>query len=284
MSEETPAPPTGELPAPVREYLEKWAESLGSVLGQIAGSAVAVESVMDAPPQAAPGADDIMLNVTAAGGLRGEMSLRLSRTVVLSMAQLLLGEAQEAGAEFKPDHQEAAQELFRQIAGHATTALKPRWGEVQLHVELGGPVSWSSAATGWLVAREPAPCKALLEWQVSAALNAALLTAESSGTTPEPEAAAGSAETDEPTVAVPKGNLDLLMDVELGITLRFGQRRMLLREVLELGTGSVVELDRRVEEPVDLLLDGRLIARGEVVVVAGNYGLRVLEVLSPSMA
>jgi len=61
----------------------------------------------------------------------------------------------------------------------------------------------------------------------------------------------------------------------------FGKRSMLLREVMELDAGSMVALDRQVQEPVDLLLAGRLIARGEVVVVNGNYGLRVLEVISP---
>jgi len=76
-------------------------------------------------------------------------------------------------------------------------------------------------------------------------------------------------------------NLNLVMDVELNVTLRFGQRKLTLREVLELTTGSVVELDRQVEEPVELLLDGTVIARGEAVVVDGNYGLRVIEVLQP---
>jgi flagellar motor switch protein FliN/FliY len=74
-------------------------------------------------------------------------------------------------------------------------------------------------------------------------------------------------------------NLNLVMDVELNVTLRFGQRQLTLREVLDLTTGSVVELDRQVEEPVELLLDGVVIARGEAVVVDGNYGLRVTEVL-----
>jgi len=71
------------------------------------------------------------------------------------------------------------------------------------------------------------------------------------------------------------------MDAELDVTLRFGKRSMLLREVMELDAGSIVALDRQVQEPVDLLLAGRLIGRGEVVVVNGNYGLRVLEVISP---
>ena len=77
--------------------------------------------------------------------------------------------------------------------------------------------------------------------------------------------------------------LDLLMDVRLAVSMRFGSRRLLLREVLDLSPGAVVELDRRIQEPVDLLLDGRLVARGEVVVIDGNYGLRVSEV-SPQAA
>ena len=76
-------------------------------------------------------------------------------------------------------------------------------------------------------------------------------------------------------------NLQLVMDVELNVTLRFGQRQLTLREVLELTSGSVIELDRQVEEPVELLLEGKVIARGEAVVIDGNYGLRVTEVPNP---
>ncbi len=68
------------------------------------------------------------------------------------------------------------------------------------------------------------------------------------------------------------------MDVELNVSLRFGQRQLPLREVLELSSGSVIELDRMVDEPVELLLDGKVIARGEAVIVDGNYGLRVTEI------
>jgi flagellar motor switch protein FliN/FliY len=74
-------------------------------------------------------------------------------------------------------------------------------------------------------------------------------------------------------------NLELVLDVPLDVTLRFGQRQLALREVLELASGSVVELDRQVDEPVELILDGRVIARGEAVIVDGNYGVRVTEVL-----
>ena len=75
------------------------------------------------------------------------------------------------------------------------------------------------------------------------------------------------------------GALERVIDVPLMVTLRFGQRQLSLREVLALSTGSLLELDRQVEEPVDLMLGERLIARGEVVIVDGNYGMRVLEVV-----
>lgn len=78
-----------------------------------------------------------------------------------------------------------------------------------------------------------------------------------------------------------KANLDLVMDVELNVTLRFGQRQLSLREVLDLTSGSVVELDRQVDEPVELVLDGRVVARGEAVIIDGNYGMRITQVLQP---
>ena len=73
---------------------------------------------------------------------------------------------------------------------------------------------------------------------------------------------------------------DLFINLELDVTLRFGGRNILLKEILELGAGSVLELDREIQDPADLVLDGKLIARGEVVVVNGNFGMRVTEVFT----
>jgi flagellar motor switch protein FliN/FliY len=84
--------------------------------------------------------------------------------------------------------------------------------------------------------------------------------------------------------AIPSANLDLVMDVELNVTLRFGQRQLSLREVLDLTSGSVVELDRQVDEPVELVLDGRVVARGEAVIIDGVYGMRITQVLQPLVA
>ncbi len=75
--------------------------------------------------------------------------------------------------------------------------------------------------------------------------------------------------------------LELLLDVELEASLRFGSREMPLGEILDLGPGDVVQLDRHVSEPVDLIVGDKIVARGEVVLVNGNFGLRVSEVAAP---
>jgi flagellar motor switch protein FliN/FliY len=75
--------------------------------------------------------------------------------------------------------------------------------------------------------------------------------------------------------------VELLLDVELEAALRFGCREMPLGEILDLGPGDVVELDRHVADPVDLIVGDKIVARGEVVLVNGNFGLRVTEVAAP---
>lgn len=75
--------------------------------------------------------------------------------------------------------------------------------------------------------------------------------------------------------------IDLLCDIELEATLRFGAREMLLHEVLEMGPGDLVQLDRHVSDPVDLLIGDKVVARGEVVLVNGKFGLRISEIAEP---
>jgi flagellar motor switch protein FliN/FliY len=75
-------------------------------------------------------------------------------------------------------------------------------------------------------------------------------------------------------------SLDILMDVPLQISVELGRTRMPVKEVLSLQHGSVVELDRMAGEPVDVLVNDRLIARGEVVVIEDRFGIRITETIS----
>jgi flagellar motor switch protein FliN/FliY len=268
--------------------MERWAGSMSHVFGQIANAAFPIESTEAGPQDAVPPHEsDLQVMVVSSGSLRGEMSFRFPKSVALGMAQLLLNEAQNPAAEFTPEYRESAEELLRQIAGHATTSLKERWGEVQLRIEPGNAPSWPPAACAWMSSAAEAPFRVWAEWQLSAALIAALRMAEAKAqvlANAQAQLHAAPESKEEPASAKsPASNANgKFLDVELAVTLRFGGRRMPLREVLELNNGSVVELDRQIQDPADLLLDGRVIARGEVVVVDGNYGLRVLEIVPQS--
>ena len=76
-------------------------------------------------------------------------------------------------------------------------------------------------------------------------------------------------------------NLDLIMDVRLTLTLEVGRTRISVRNLLALTQGSVLELDKLAGEPLDVLVNGTLVAHGEVVVVNDKFGIRLLDVVSP---
>lgn len=78
-------------------------------------------------------------------------------------------------------------------------------------------------------------------------------------------------------------NLNLLMDVQMSVTVELGRTKMYIKDILGLGEGSIIELDKLAGEPVDLLVNGKLIAKGEVVVVVidENFGVRVTDIVSP---
>lgn len=86
---------------------------------------------------------------------------------------------------------------------------------------------------------------------------------------------------DEVVTAGPLGTMELLLDVRVRLSVQLGRAQLSIREVLGLGPGSVVELDKPANEPVDILVNERLIAHGEVVVVDENFGVRVLDIVSP---
>lgn len=76
-------------------------------------------------------------------------------------------------------------------------------------------------------------------------------------------------------------NLDLILDIPMQVSVRMGSSRLLVRELLQLGQGSVIELDKLAGEPMDVLVNNKLVAKGEVVVVNEKFGIRLTDVVSP---
>jgi len=284
-------------------------EAASAVLSQIAGTAlVAQPASLDTAAEAAT-----VIRIDLSGALEGVCEIALSAAMTAQFAALLTGETPEPGAEISADTREAAAELIQQICGNAADRLRRAFGPLELKPHLAERDPETGVRQLFLITREsdalefefhilrlvPATRQTVAaQPQVLNATQSATLSAAQSATpSATPYATQPGSSSKAPSTAQPAAqpvaqsavneagistsgnrNLDLLLDIELGVTLRFGTRQMLLKEILELCSGSVVELDRRVQEPVDLLIDGRVIAQGEVVIVEGNYGLRILQV------
>jgi len=276
----------------LRNWCEAWKTSLQNVVSRASGTASGKPAVFEIS-QPLPAADsDVWYTVVAGGAVHGEMTLRLPAASGTRLAQKFLGEADPAAAGIKtenitsknitPENKEALEEFLRQITGLAATALAATvGGEVQLHLAASAAPSWSSDAIVCFQTRNEAGASISVEIQISPALAAELQPRV------QPSAAAQMPVQPSPgssSVPPPASSYRRLMDVGLDVKLRFGTRRLLLRDVLALGAGVVVELDNPLHSPVDLLLDGRLIAQGEVVIVDGKYGLRITDVVDPAPA
>lgn len=77
-------------------------------------------------------------------------------------------------------------------------------------------------------------------------------------------------------------NLNLIMDIPLKVTVELGRTRMVVSELLNLGQGSVIELSKLAGEPMEVLVNGKLVARGEAVVVNEKFGVRLTDIISPT--
>ncbi len=242
-------------------FASAFADSFGEILSAAAGTAWPVAVLSSVESSSTKGAA-VNFRLTVEGAINGECFVELYEPQASELVTKL-GKIKEAGE----DPSAALADLLQSAGQGMAAALAFKYSPLQVKVE---PVSGLAFGGMFMV-----PLQASQEESnVSVVLYFAnqLLEALSAGQ----EAADRSAE-----AALAAKNLKLVMDVELNVSLRFGQRQMPLRELLELGNGSVIELDRMVDEPVELFLDGKLIARGEAVVVDGNYGLRVTEIPQP---
>jgi len=77
-------------------------------------------------------------------------------------------------------------------------------------------------------------------------------------------------------------NIDILLDVPLEVSVELGRTKLVIKDLIQLGPGSIIELDKLIGEPVDLLVNDNLIARGEVVVFDENFGIRITDIVTPA--
>jgi len=217
--------------------------------------------------------EPLRINLTLYGSLRGEILLEFRRAEVAVLASKLL---RTPASEFSAEHADALLKLVTAGVTAFCPAALPEYGTFTIKAAVASEPPPNPADPVRTAAANEEAARVSVAMHFNPVLTQAL-TARSQAVN-KVAGVDASDKLPETTAAPEPVNLDLVMNVELNVTLRFGQRQLTLREVLELTSGSVVELDRQVEEPVELLLNGMVIARGEAVVVDGNYGLRVTEV------
>ena len=105
--------------------------------------------------------------------------------------------------------------------------------------------------------------------------------AENAEDTATEQEAAAEEESEEAQAPVDNRSLDLILDIPLTVTVELGRTKMLINDLLQLGQGSVVELTKLVGEPLEVLVNQKLVARGEVVVVNEKFGVRLTDIVSP---
>jgi flagellar motor switch protein FliN len=238
-----------------------------------------------------PASATVGLEIVFESGLSGAALLLVAKADLARIAGLLAGlecgedtalapEFMEANLQFFAEGVAASCRAFSQSCGLPVRASAPAvinadGQDAALH-RIAEDYS-DAACLGFEVKLENLPAdhiRLLVHGELLASLNAQLPQYAATGK--NTAAAAGSGG----DVSAQRWNIDLILDVELEVAVSFGQTQMPLRDVLKLGVGSVIELEKGVNDPVTILVHDKPIVKGEVVVVNGNYGVKVLEVES----
>jgi flagellar motor switch protein FliN len=248
-----------------REFATAFAGSLSASLALATGSPWPLE-VLKGPNVPTSKGSPIHFRLKVDGAVSGECFIEFFEPQVAALVSKI---TKQAVVTISEDHREALAKVISSALPDFTESLAPGVGEISVKVDRVAGLAFGGMFVVPLAATDdPSALPILLYFGVQ--LLDALSSKAETQYSGEPEEA-----------KVFPYNLRLVMDVELNVSVLFGQRQLPLRDVLALASGSVVELDRMVDEPVELLLDGKLIARGEAVIVDGNYGLRITEIPQP---
>jgi flagellar motor switch protein FliN len=251
---------------PAQVFAGAFAESFAESLLKSTGASWRL-TIQDAPELDTRQGQPVHFRLTISGAISGECFVEFYQPQITELASKILSQPSSI---FADEHKRALEKAISSAMTGVAESLSATYGKLTCKVQQVEDLAFGGMFVVPLAASEgDQPGIPVLLY-----FDGQLLTSLSS-----PQSAKENAQAD--NRQIDPLNLKLVMDVELNVSLRFGQRQLPLREVLELASGSVVELDRQVDDPVELLLDGKVIARGEAVIVDGNYGLRVTEIPQP---
>jgi flagellar motor switch protein FliN/FliY len=243
-------------------------EVLGALVDELA---IVVGAMIDTAPNVVPGAPAMgrqwVVVVRADGGLEGSMTVVLDYDGAVAVTKLMTGIEGDVPSEALLDTlrevlAQALSALALKPAGHGATFSVASLDE-QTDLVPGG--EWTAHA---IAADKLSAPLSMTVW------GSVVLPKAEAGTPAPPVSASPAAPAIDPRIEV-------LLDIDLPLVVRFGRTELPLKQLTRLGPGSVIDLGRSPDDPVEVLVSNRVVARGEVVVVSGSYGIRILDVVSP---
>jgi len=246
------------MKTPIDLFVEALSTAAAQALSQKTSAAWTVSA--DGAPKPVPAGTQLLTILIVAEPSKAEAAIQISAESALSLAAALSGAAAPP-KQFQAEHAEAVRAILANACEKAVEVLPG----TSVKLQLSKAITWAPATQISFAGSDGASRQIQFQLLLSADWPKNDASAQ-----PMPARAVQGA----------KGvNVSLLENVEIEVTLQFGERRLPLREIGELRSGSVVELDKYVQDPAELMLGDRVVARGEVVVVDGNYGLRITEVV-----
>lgn len=256
------------------ELVSALVDHFAAAIEAVGGSTVAVAAGSGIPGQG------WTFSLSVTGALRGTARVSLDAAGTTTLLQVVLGpEADTSDG--------AARDLLSELMNQALGALKVQPSLADVTVTLAG-LEPSTSPSDQTACFSLVLGEATLQVAADAPLEAGATHPDAAGpiakTSPSAPAAAATsrragATTSSPATALPN-NLDVVLDIELPLSVRFGSTLMSIRALSALGPGSIVDMGRSPDDTVEILICGRPIARAEVVIVGGNYGVRITDLTS----
>ena len=229
-----------------------------------------------------------VVTVGVSGDLSGEMAVVMSPAMGTALSDLMLGGEGESKPTMDSDDLDAVKEIISNIFGAMSTATKAQKELPDLSFEVkeikfydeGEDVDVGDYALQLVYDFKLGLINGIFMTLLSDSL-VSLVESGSSASEPELPAGTTAAECEPqsaPIDAAEMKNIGLILDVKLPLRVRIGSKKMLLKDVLSMDIGSVIELDQLANDPLEVLVDDKVIAYGEVVIVDGNFGVQITHI------
>ncbi len=233
-----------------------------------------------------------LTKIDVSGDSMGKMIIALPPSLATALGDLMLGGEGEGKEEMDDEDLDAAKEIVSNIVGALGTSLASQNELPKLSFSVDdiefiaddAEVNLEGYSKMFVYQFVLGAIDALMMVIVDEDLESAMVAKEKDTPTPEatqpaatqPQATATAAAVEEVHLSEnEQNNISLIMDVKLPLKVRIGKKKMLLRDVLNMDIGSVIELNQLANDPLDILVDDHIIAQGEVVIVDGNFGVQI---------